>query len=185
MFDVYVKDTGGCLDASGRSGIEDGREATKLGDFENRSGANIQFVSTEARKAPFAARHQAFPSGLLPAATGVAEIKPMLPPQRQIHGPGQHRHRIAPHPREQRSAERDRQERWPELLRQPARARLECREVVLHGKAAAEIASYARKGKYDLIVMGSHGYGAIERLLLGSVVAKVLALCKTPVLLIR
>jgi len=65
------------------------------------------------------------------------------------------------------------------------RARLECEEVVLHGKAAAEIASYARKGKYDLIVMGSHGYGAIERLLLGSVAAKVLALCRTPVLLIR
>ncbi|HHY49692.1 MAG TPA: universal stress protein [Alphaproteobacteria bacterium] len=65
------------------------------------------------------------------------------------------------------------------------RARLQCEEVVLHGKAAAEIASYARNGEYDLIVMGSHGYGAIERLLLGSVVAKVLALCKTPVLLIR
>lgn len=65
------------------------------------------------------------------------------------------------------------------------RARLECEQVVLHGKAAAEIAAFARKCKYDLIVMGSHGYGAIERLLLGSVAAKVLALCRTPVLLIR
>jgi nucleotide-binding universal stress UspA family protein len=65
------------------------------------------------------------------------------------------------------------------------RARIECEEIVLQGKAGIEIAKLARKGKYDLVVMGSHGYSAIERLLLGSVAAKVLALCRTPVLLVR
>jgi nucleotide-binding universal stress UspA family protein len=76
---------------------------------------------------------------------------------------------------------------YADRVMRAARSRLrpECERVVLHGKAAAEIAAFARKGKYDLIVMGSHCYGAIERVLLGSVAAKVLALCRTPVLLIR
>ncbi len=53
------------------------------------------------------------------------------------------------------------------------------------GNPADNIARLAEKGKFDLIVMGSHGHGALRNLVLGSVATKVLALCSTPVLLIR
>ena len=53
------------------------------------------------------------------------------------------------------------------------------------GNPAEKIAKLAEKGKYDLLVMGSHGHGALRNLVLGSVATKVLALCSTPVLLIR
>ena len=54
-----------------------------------------------------------------------------------------------------------------------------------HGHAAAEIAASAEREKPDLIVMGSHGRGAIESVALGSVSAGVLARCWIPLLLIR
>ena len=41
------------------------------------------------------------------------------------------------------------------------------------------------EGRFDLLVMGSHGHGELANLVLGSVVTKVLAKCKTPLLLIR
>jgi nucleotide-binding universal stress UspA family protein len=53
------------------------------------------------------------------------------------------------------------------------------------GPAADNIAAMAQKGGYDLIVMGSHGKGAITNLIMGSVATKVLATCKVPVLLVR
>lgn len=51
--------------------------------------------------------------------------------------------------------------------------------------AAEPIAKLAEEGKFDLLVMGSHGHGELANLVLGSVVTKVLAKCSTPVLLIR
>ena len=53
------------------------------------------------------------------------------------------------------------------------------------GHPADEIASYAQDGGFDLLVMGSHGVGALKNLVLGSVATKVLARCKVPVLLVR
>ena len=47
------------------------------------------------------------------------------------------------------------------------------------------VARVAQDGGHDLVIMGSHGYGAIANLVLGSVATKVLAACKTPVLLVR
>lgn len=41
------------------------------------------------------------------------------------------------------------------------------------------------KEKFDLLVMGSHGRGALSGLVMGSVATRVLASCKAPVLLIR
>lgn len=38
---------------------------------------------------------------------------------------------------------------------------------------------------FDLVMMGSHGHGALANLAMGSVVTRVLAGCKTPLLLIR
>jgi nucleotide-binding universal stress UspA family protein len=53
------------------------------------------------------------------------------------------------------------------------------------GPAAETIAALADKGKFHLLMMGSHGHGAFGNLVLGSVATKVMAQCKAPVLLVR
>ena len=53
------------------------------------------------------------------------------------------------------------------------------------GDPGDELAEFATKGKYDLVIMGSHGHGLFANLVLGSVATKVLAGCKVPVLVIR
>jgi nucleotide-binding universal stress UspA family protein len=53
------------------------------------------------------------------------------------------------------------------------------------GPAAEVVADAANKGKFDLLVLGSHGHGALANLVMGSVVTKVLANCSTPALLVR
>lgn len=53
------------------------------------------------------------------------------------------------------------------------------------GPAAEIVVAQAAKEGCDLIVMGSHGHGALARLVLGSVAAKVVAGTKVPVLLVR
>lgn len=47
------------------------------------------------------------------------------------------------------------------------------------------IAKTAQSGKFDLVMMGSHGHGALGNLVMGSVATQVLAHCKVPVLLVR
>jgi nucleotide-binding universal stress UspA family protein len=47
------------------------------------------------------------------------------------------------------------------------------------------IAKAAEAGKFDLLLMGSHGHGALGALVMGSVTTQVLAHCKVPVLLVR
>jgi nucleotide-binding universal stress UspA family protein len=53
------------------------------------------------------------------------------------------------------------------------------------GHAAQFIAEHAEEGGFDLLVIGSHGHGALVNLALGSVVTQVIARCKTPTLVIR
>jgi nucleotide-binding universal stress UspA family protein len=53
------------------------------------------------------------------------------------------------------------------------------------GHAGDVIASFAQQGGYQLIVMGSHGHGALGRLVMGSVANEVVSQCKVPVLLVR
>jgi nucleotide-binding universal stress UspA family protein len=53
------------------------------------------------------------------------------------------------------------------------------------GDPADAIVKAAIAGGHDLIVMGSHGHCALANVLLGSVTTRVLALSKTPVLVIR
>ena len=53
------------------------------------------------------------------------------------------------------------------------------------GKAGELIAAKAEAGKFDLVVMGSHGHGALMNLVVGSVATEVLASCKVPVLIVR
>ncbi|MFO6420511.1 universal stress protein [Hylemonella sp. W303a] len=53
------------------------------------------------------------------------------------------------------------------------------------GGAGELIAKLATSGKFDLLVMGSHGHGTLGNLILGSVATKVLANCDVPVLIVR
>ncbi len=53
------------------------------------------------------------------------------------------------------------------------------------GRAAEVISKLAETGRFDLVVLGSHGHSALGNLVLGSVAAGVLAQCKTPTLVIR
>ena len=58
-------------------------------------------------------------------------------------------------------------------------------EVLKVGHPGGLVAEEAEAGGYDAVVMGSHGHGALAGLLLGSTVSKVLASCRTPVLVVR
>ena len=59
-------------------------------------------------------------------------------------------------------------------------------DTVAHvGSAAETIAAIADAGKYDQIVMGSHGRSGLMNIVMGSVVSQVLARTKTPVLIVR
>jgi nucleotide-binding universal stress UspA family protein len=53
------------------------------------------------------------------------------------------------------------------------------------GHAANAIAKLADSGGYDLLVMGSHGHGALGKIVMGSTTTQVLARCRTPLLMIR
>lgn len=53
------------------------------------------------------------------------------------------------------------------------------------GHAGEAIAKFADSGKFDLLIMGSHGHGTLVNLVMGSVATAVLAHCKVPVLLVR
>lgn len=53
------------------------------------------------------------------------------------------------------------------------------------GDIANEIQDYVKKNKIDMIVMGSHGHGALQNLVMGSTATKVLAVTKVPVMIVR
>ncbi|MEJ6023601.1 universal stress protein [Ramlibacter sp. PS4R-6] len=53
------------------------------------------------------------------------------------------------------------------------------------GHASDEIVAAAQKAKAQMIVMGTHGYGAIGRAFMGSVAQKVVTQSKVPVLLVK
>lgn len=66
-----------------------------------------------------------------------------------------------------------------------ARANAPWSEVLVEGDPATEIAEYVHRHAPGMIVMGSHGRGAVTGLLLGSVAQKTLSACRTPVLIVR
>jgi nucleotide-binding universal stress UspA family protein len=53
------------------------------------------------------------------------------------------------------------------------------------GNAGEAIAKIVEQGKFDLLIMGSHGHGALANLVMGSVATQVLAQSTVPVLLVR
>lgn len=77
-----------------------------------------------------------------------------------------------------------------EKVLKPVRTFLEKRGVqaqyvVKNGHASDAITAIASKGRFDLLMMGSHGHSALGKLVLGSVATKVMAHCDVPVLLVR
>ena len=66
-----------------------------------------------------------------------------------------------------------------------ARHGVQLKTVTKVGPAGETIAKVAESGKYDLIVMGTHGHGSLGKLVMGSVSTQVLANCQVPVLLVR
>ncbi|EJN59179.1 universal stress protein [Halogranum rubrum] len=56
---------------------------------------------------------------------------------------------------------------------------------VLEGSPQREIVRYAEEEGCDLVVMGTHGRGGIDRLLLGSVAEKVVRASNVPVMTVR
>jgi nucleotide-binding universal stress UspA family protein len=73
---------------------------------------------------------------------------------------------------------------------EPAAAALQARGITARrewraGHVGETIGRFAEEGGFDMLVMGSHGHGALARLVMGSVSGEVLARCRTPVLMIR
>jgi len=65
------------------------------------------------------------------------------------------------------------------------RIKLTCTLHILVGPIAESLTTEANKLKCDLIVMGTHGMGAMSGMLLGSVATKTVHLAGCPVMLIR
>ena len=59
------------------------------------------------------------------------------------------------------------------------------KQVTLAGNASSEITRYAREQAADLIVIPSHGYHGLNRLLLGSTTERVLRHAHCPVYVLR
>lgn len=66
-----------------------------------------------------------------------------------------------------------------------ARHGVQPNRMVKVGHVGETIAKVADTGKFDLLVMGSHGHGAIGTLVMGSVTTQVLAHSKVPLLIVR
>lgn len=56
---------------------------------------------------------------------------------------------------------------------------------ILRGSPFVEIIGYARSAQIDLIVIGTHGWGALRQVLMGSVADKVVHKSPCPVLTVR
>ena len=72
------------------------------------------------------------------------------------------------------------------LVSASKKAGIHCDTVHVYGNSDyAAIVDTANKNGCDVIVMGSHGYGAVKGAMLGSVTTRVLSHTKLPVLVIR
>lgn len=64
-------------------------------------------------------------------------------------------------------------------------AGVEAETAIRHGDAGREVCEAARERGVDMVVMGSHGFGAVSAAVLGSVSAYVLRHAPCPVLVVR
>lgn len=80
---------------------------------------------------------------------------------------------------------------------QEKHARVQCEQVLasvglsqaqvllLHGRPYHEIVQAAREEEIDLIILGTHGRGAVAHMLLGSIAERVVRTASCPVLTVR
>ena len=52
------------------------------------------------------------------------------------------------------------------------------------GEVAPTITQYVRTGKFDLVVMGTHGHGALANIALGSIATKCIASLGVPIVVV-
>jgi nucleotide-binding universal stress UspA family protein len=71
------------------------------------------------------------------------------------------------------------------LVAKARKAGVRATSLVLEGTPADRIVRAARARRADLIVMGTHGRGALAKLFLGSVAERVVATAPCPVLTVR
>ena len=62
---------------------------------------------------------------------------------------------------------------------------VDAKRAVKVGPVGETIAKVADTGRFDLLVMGSHGHGAVATLVMGSITTQVLAHSKVPLLIVR
>jgi len=120
----------------------------------------------------------------------------ILPRVKKLVGPGQGEihfiravvsYRIDPK-EEKEEREKLMQDAWNYLEKVVSRLRkkrMRAYATVVYGKDAVQICDFARKNKFDLIAMATHGRSGISRWALGSVADKVLNCSVVPVMLIR
>ena len=75
--------------------------------------------------------------------------------------------------------------RLEKLVLEKLPAGLSCRTEVRKGVPARELTDCARKEGSSLIIMGTHGYRGMEKMLLGSVAEQVLQNAPCPVLVVN
>lgn len=80
------------------------------------------------------------------------------------------------------AARRHMRERLGDDDRQELRART---TVVTHNSPAVAIVDYAKQHAIDLVVLGTHGRGAVAHMLLGNVAERVVRIAPCPVLTVR
>ena len=80
------------------------------------------------------------------------------------------------------AAQRHLRERVSEEDRRDLRAKM---TLIKHSSPAVAIADYAKQHSIDLIVLGTHGRGAVAHVLLGNVAERVVRIAPCPVLTVR
>jgi nucleotide-binding universal stress UspA family protein len=81
--------------------------------------------------------------------------------------------------------EADARERLSKAIPEDARAWCEAEEMVTTGRAYREILRVAKEQQADVIVMGIHAHGAIDRMFFGSTANHVVREATCPVLTVR
>ncbi|SFG42006.1 Nucleotide-binding universal stress protein, UspA family [Halopelagius inordinatus] len=79
----------------------------------------------------------------------------------------------------------DAEEAVAEVRRIATDADIPAETKIIDGSPSREIVEYAEREGCDLVVMGTHGRGGLDRLLLGSVAEKVIRASNVPVLTVR
>ena len=89
------------------------------------------------------------------------------------------------HIRDQRAHElRDEHQELQQIALDRSAHGVDARALLVQGPTVATILDQASRINADLVVLGSHGHGALHRLFVGSVCQQVLAATRTPLLIV-